>query len=302
VAFSSPNGPSVCAIDNSNVLVAFRGQNSALNVVGSGASGQNFGSAYTSPTETCIYSPAIAYCSFVGGARAFLAWKGSNNGDISLAELTLAYDQPIPYVSGLTKKGGTLFSVASRGPALVFIGGQLWMAYTASDTSVRYLSFGDLTGGGNPVASAIQTVPGSSSPGNPTICSTNGRGFFIAWTGMDGSLNIYSASQTGFIWNTGPAKNQNSMSIPGQGSIDGPSLAYIYDRMYLAWTDGGQQVNTLREDKWQQPAAGDVRATGQASPAGPGLTAALLPGGSFNLNIAAVATGSYDLGLVIQGP
>ena len=105
-----------------------------------------------------------------------------------MAELTLAFDQAIPRVLNLVKKGGTLFSVAARGPALAFLGAELWMAYTATDFTVKYPSFGDLAGGADPIAGSIQTVPGASSEGAPTISGTNTRGVFIAWADMAGSL------------------------------------------------------------------------------------------------------------------
>jgi hypothetical protein len=293
----SPNGPAITSIANSQVAIAFRGMNSFLNVVIAGAGSGTFGNLYTSPSESCIYSPAIAYMSAGGARRLFMAWKGSTNDDISLAELSLSGDESS--VITLTKKGGTLFNVAARGPALVLIGSELWMAYTASDFTVRYLSYGDLAGGRDPVAGAIQQVPGALSYGNPTLCSTDGRGLFVAWTDAGGALNVYSVNHTGFIWNTGAAKNQNTMTLPGQGSNDGVSLAYITDRMYLAWSDGANQVRLLREDHWQSP-AGNVQLVPLTSPAAPAVTRAQLPDGSLNLNIVATAIGSYNLGLTQQ--
>lgn len=121
-----------------------------------------------------------------------LLGKATKNDDISLAELTLTYDQAVPRVTNLTKKGGTLFSVAARGPAIAFLGTELWMAYTATDFSIKYLSFGNLAGGADPLAGSIQTVPGASSYGGPTICGTNTRGLFIAWADNAGELKVYS--------------------------------------------------------------------------------------------------------------
>ena len=195
--------------------------------------------------------------------------------------------------------GGTLFSVASRGPALMVIGTQLWLAYTAVDNTVKYLTFGDVGNNRTPVAGPISTVPGAWSACAPAMCITDGRGSFIAWTDQNNHPTIFSMDGTGFIYNTGPAKTDNTMTLTNQSCIDGPSLAYISDRMYLAWADANQNINIIREDKWQADDAADIRTLPSTTPA-PCITAARQVDRSLILNIAFVAAGTYEVSLLVE--
>jgi hypothetical protein len=172
------------------------------------------------------------------------------------------------FVSDLHKFPLPLFSVTNAAPVLATVGSQLWMAYKSSnDNSLIYMNLGDLNGGGDPVVGAPVAVPNASSWNAPSLCFTDTRGAYIAWTAADYTLQVYSIGGHGFPFNTGAAKNQDRMSFPNQTSTQGVSLAYVYDHMYLSWIGSGNgQINIYNEASWQSDSNTDISTLGDTSP------------------------------------
>jgi len=129
------------------------------------------------------------------------------------------------------------------GPALAAFQGNLYYAWTGTDTQ-RQLNIMSSTDGLN---FGNKFILGESSNFRPALTSAftapgeSNRELFMAWTGTDGRLNIWSSSD---------GINFGNKQTFNEYSIGEPALGLQYDGIYLAWTgtDDHHSLNYMSSD------------------------------------------------------
>lgn len=295
-------GPAIAFAPLLNCLVfAWRGVgNNAVNVALSSTSNNNInslGGVYTSPTETTSDTPAV---SVAANGAIYIAWKGVDNNDLSVAQLGIDTAHPgVPTVSGFTGKTSFL-GVSGSFPSLYFFEHNYLSFASAAGELISFI-----TTDTNPPN--LLTVSNESTALTPVmndcINTIDSRGFFIGWVGSgNGQLNVLLLSGGSFYWGGDQTKYTSTNTSPSAFSI-----GYIPDRMFLAWRgSGNNQLNIMREDQWLTNSANTLAATTDASPAICGykdvngiyyLALAWKGFGNQDLNVEIL---SQDMGIVAQ--
>ncbi len=184
-------------------------------------------------SEFSTVSPAVA----VFNQKLFVAWTGTDQ----FRQLNIiSADQPDP-LNFNNKR--ILGQDSLTGPALAVFQGKLHYAWTGTDTQ-RQLNIMSSTDGLN---FGNKFILGESSNFRPALTSAftapreSNRKLFMAWTGTDGRLNIWSSSD---------GMNFGNKQTFNEYSIGEPALGLDKSGIYIAWTgtDDHHSLNYMSSD------------------------------------------------------
>jgi hypothetical protein len=160
------------------LFIAWKGDgNDFLNVMYSADNGSTFGHKLTS-NETSPQAPGLC----ATPTQLYITWKGDGNDYMNVAHVTMSGAN----IVGLTNKTIIYSDTTPLGPALAFLGNNLYISWKGDGNNflnVMYSSNGGASFGNKAISS-------ERSPVAPSLCVHNNT-IYIAWKG-DGNdyLNV----------------------------------------------------------------------------------------------------------------
>ena len=182
-------------------------------------------------SETSDAAPALAS----HDGLLMLAWKGSGNDNLSVAQVSLTVDaQEKTSITGLTGKT-ILDQTSDAAPAMASHDGRLFLAWKGSGND----NLSVMLSSDNGASFSGLYISSETSDAAPTLVSHGGR-LLIAWKGS-GNDNL-SVAEVGLFGNTqgglGVEDFRNKVVL-GESSDTSPSLASDGRRLFLAWKGSG---------------------------------------------------------------
>ena len=189
-----------------------------------------FGGTLVSP-ETSDAAPALAE----HNGLLMIAWKGSGNDNLSVAQVSLSVDaQGKTSITGLTAKT-VLGQTSDASPAMVSHDGHLFLAWKGSGND----NLSVILSSDNGVSFSGLFISSETSDAAPALVSHDGR-LLIAWKGS-GNDNL-SVAEIGLFGNTqgglGVEDFRNKVVL-GETSDSTPSIASDGRRLFLSWKGSG---------------------------------------------------------------
>ncbi|HEV2387204.1 MAG TPA: glycoside hydrolase family 18 protein [Candidatus Acidoferrales bacterium] len=284
---TSPSSPGLSFLEDKIFLACRRSEADALEIMFSTDNGGKFGGTYRS-AESSAAGPALA----AHNDRLMIAWKGSGNDNLNVAEVGFFADSQGKFgIEGLANKI-VLGDTADGSPALASHDGRLFLAWKGSgndNLNVMFSSDGGATFSG-------KYVSPETSDAAPALASHNGR-LMIAWKGSgNDNLNVaevgfFADSQGGF-----GIEGFTSKVVLGDTADGSPALASNDGRLFLAWKgSGNDNLNVMFSPdggatfsgKYVSPETSDVAPALAAN--GTQMVLGWKGSGNDNLNVAQVA-------------
>jgi len=174
---TSPKSPALASFGG-RLYIAWKGDgNDFLNVMYSADNGSTFGHKLIS-NETSPQAPGLC----ATPTQLYITWKGDGNDYMNVAHVTMSGAN----ITGLTNKTIIYSDTTPLGPALAFLGNNLYISWKGDGNNflnVMYSGNGGASFGNKAISS-------ERSPVSPSVCVHNNT-VYIAWKG-DGNdyLNV----------------------------------------------------------------------------------------------------------------
>jgi phage gp37-like protein len=220
---------------NSTLILAWQGSsgNNEINVMFTDGALTKTGAPFQLPGESTSDTPSVCY---IGGApRLFVAWKGSTNQNLTVAELTIvpaADATSLPSISGVKNAVVIPGATSDFAPSIAANGGAIILAFTGvGNLQLNYWTLGlDL------VVQSSKQVGAETSSSAPSIMMDFGP--YIAWVGTgNSSLNVVNLS--------------NGQKDTFQQAGSAPSLANFQGAVFVAWRGiGNSDISILKQADW----------------------------------------------------
>ncbi len=230
---TSPSGPGLAwAYDlNATLILAWQGSsgNNEINVSFTDGALTTSGGVFRLPGQSTSDTPALCY--IPGAQRLFIAWKGSTNQNITVAELAIAAAAGggLPSVSGVKNQVVIAGATSDFAPSIGSNVANIFLTFTGvGNRQLNFFTLGlDLS-----VQSSKQIGAETASSG-PAYLQDPGP--FLAWIGVGNSqVNVLNLS--------------NGQKDSFQQAGASPSLATFQGAVFVAWRGiGNTDISILKQ-------------------------------------------------------